>query len=244
MITPKNPQQLLLDIKLDESVSLENFIKCDSTDVALNILSNIVKSSSISNSFLLWGKEGVGKSYLMHALNRDFLSQELNTAFIVLSDSRMNEPAILQGLDQMDAVFIEDVNELGSSADWESALFNLINQSLINKTKLIFSSNCVALDLQVTLKDLFSRLSAFTAVEIPEITEKEKIEALLQSATRKGLALEEKTVKYILTYTSRNLSDLLRLLSELDEFSLEKKKKLSPSLVRELLSKRSSNPRI
>ena len=244
MITPKNPQQLLLDIKLDESVSLENFIKCDSTDVALNILSNIVKSSSISNSFLLWGKEGVGKSYLMHALNRDFLSQELNTAFIVLSDSRMNEPAILQGLDQMDAVFIEDVNELGSSADWESALFNLINQSLINKTKLIFSSNCVALDLQVTLKDLFSRLSAFTAVEIPEITEKEKIEALLQSAKRKGLTLEEKTVKYILTYTSRNLSDLLRLLSELDEFSLEKKKKLSPALVRELLSQRSSNSHI
>ena len=244
MIIPKNPQQLLLDIKLDESVSLENFIKCDSTDVALNILSNIVKSSSISNSFLLWGKEGVGKSYLMHALNRDFLSQELNTAFIVLSDSRINEPAILQGLDQMDAVFIEDVNELGDSADWESALFNLINQSLINKTKLIFSSNCVALDLQVTLKDLFSRLSAFTAVEIPEITEKEKIEALLQSAKRKGLTLEEKTVKYILTYTSRNLSDLLRLLSELDEFSLEKKKKLSPSLVRELLSQRSSNPRI
>ena len=244
MIIPKNPQQLLLDIKLDESVSLENFIKCDSTDVALNILSNIVKSSSISNSFLLWGKEGVGKSYLMHALNRDFLSQELNTAFIVLSDSRINEPAILQGLDQMDAVFIEDVNELGSSADWESALFNLINQSLINKTKLIFSSNCVALDLQVTLKDLFSRLSAFTAVEIPEITEKEKIEALLQSAKRKGLTLEEKTVKYILTYTSRNLSDLLRLLSELDEFSLEKKKKLSPALVRELLSQRSSNSHI
>jgi len=244
MIIPKNPQQLLLDIKLDESVSLENFIKCDSTDVALNILSNIVKSSSISNSFLLWGKEGVGKSYLMHALNRDFLSQELNTAFIVLSDSRINEPAILQGLDQMDAVFIEDVNELGDSSDWESALFNLINQSLINKTKLIFSSNCVALDLQVTLKDLFSRLSAFTAVEIPEITEKEKIEALLQSAKRKGLTLEEKTVKYILTYTSRNLSDLLRLLSELDEFSLEKKKKLSPALVRELLSQRSSNSHI
>ena len=127
--------------------------------------------------------------------------------------------------------------------NWE-VLFNLINQSLINKTKLIFSSNCVALDLQVTLKDLFSRLSAFTAVEIPEITEKEKIEALLQSAKRKGLTLEEKTVKYILTYTSRNLSDLLRLLSELDEFSLEKKKKLSPALVRELLSQRSSNSHI
>tara|TARA_B100001146_G_scaffold198683_1_gene188287 strand:- start:299 stop:910 length:612 start_codon:yes stop_codon:yes gene_type:complete len=201
-------------------------------------------SSSISNSFLLWGRSGVGKSYLMHALNRDFLRQNLNTAFIALSDPRINEPAILEGLDQMDAVFIEDVSELRDSEDWESALFNLINQSLINETKLVFSSNCVAQDLRVALKDLRSRLSAFTAVEIPEITENEKIEALLQSAARKGIELEEKTVKYILTYTSRNLSDLLRLLSELDEFSLEKKKKLSPSLVRELLSKRSSNPRI
>jgi DnaA family protein len=84
-------------------------------------------------------------------------------------------------------------------------------------------------------------LLAFTAIEIPEITENEKIEALNQSAERKGIKLEEKTVKYILTYTSRNLSDLLRLLSELDDFSLEKKKKLSPSLVRELLSQRSSS---
>ena len=91
------------------------------------------------------------------------------------------------------------------------------------------------------LRDLRSRLLAFTAIEIPEITENEKIEALNQSAERKGIKLEEKTVKYILTYTSRNLSDLLRLLSELDDFSLEKKKKLSPSLVRELLSQRSSS---
>ena len=77
MISAKNPRQLLLDIKLDESVSLENFIKCDSTKTALSILGNVVESSSISNSFLLWGRAGVGKNYLMQALNRDFLNQNL-----------------------------------------------------------------------------------------------------------------------------------------------------------------------
>jgi len=241
MISPKDPRQLLLDIKLDESVSLENFIKCDSTNTALSILGNVVESSSISNSFLLWGRAGVGKNYLMQALNRGFLNKNLKTAFVALSDPRINEPEILDGLDQMDAVFIEGLDKLGDSEDWEGALFNLINQSLINETKLVFSSHCVAQDLTVRLKDLRSRLLAFTAVEIPEITENEKIEALKQSAERKGIELEEKTVKYILTYTSRNLSDLLRLLSELDDFSLEKKKKLSPSLVRELLSQRSSS---
>ena len=241
MISLKDPRQLLLDIKLDESVSLENFIKCDSTNTALSILGNVVESSSISNSFLLWGRAGVGKNYLMQALNKGFLNQNLKTAFVALSDPRINEPEILDGLDQMDAVFIEGLDKLGDSEDWEGALFNLINQSLINETKLVFSSHCVAQDLTVRLKDLRSRLLAFTAVEIPEITENEKIEALKQSAERKGIELEEKTVKYILTYTSRNLSDLLRLLSELDDFSLEKKKKLSPSLVRELLSQRSSS---
>ena len=241
MISPKDPRQLLLDIKLDESVSLENFIKCDSTNTALSILGNVVESSSISNSFLLWGRAGVGKNYLMQALNRGFLNHNLKTAFVALSDPRINEPDILDGLDQMDAVFIEDLDKLKDLEDWEGALFNLINQSLINETKLVFSSHCVAQDLTVRLKDLRSRLLAFTAIEIPEITENEKIEALKQSAERKGIELEEKTVKYILTYTSRNLSDLLRLLSELDDFSLEKKKKLSPSLVRELLSQRSSS---
>jgi DnaA-homolog protein len=241
MISNEDPRQLLLDIKLDESVSLENFIKCNSTNSALSILGNIVDSSSISSSFLLWGRSGVGKNYLMQALNREFLNQNMKTAFVALADPRINESEILNGLDQMDAVFIENLDKLGDSEDWEIALFNLINQSLVNETKLVLSSNCVAQDLTVRLKDLRSRLLAFTAIEIPEITENEKIEALMQSAERKGIELEERTVKYILTYTSRNLSDLLKLLSELDDFSLEKKKKLSPSLVRELLSERSSS---
>ena len=241
MISNEDPRQLLLDIKLDESVSLENFIKCNSTNSALSILGNIVDSSSISSSFLLWGRSGVGKNYLMQALNREFLNQNMKTAFVALADPRINESEILNGLDQMDAVFIENLDKLGDSEDWEIALFNLINQSLVNETKLVLSSNCVAQDLTVRLKDLRSRLLAFTAIEIPEITENEKIEALKQSAERKGIELEERTVKYILTYTSRNLSDLLKLLSELDDFSLEKKKKLSPSLVRELLSERSSS---
>ena len=182
MISPKDPRQLLLDIKLDESVSLENFIQCDSTNTALSILGNVVESSSISNSFLLWGRAGVGKNYLMQALNRSFLNQNLKTAFVALSDPRINEPDILDGLDQMDAVFIEDLDKLKDLEDWEGALFNLINQSLINETKLVFSSHCVAQDLTVRLKDLRSRLLAFTAIEIPEITENEKIEALKQSA--------------------------------------------------------------
>ena len=123
-----------------------------------------------------------------------------------------------------------------TSEDWEKAVFNLINDCIISGTKIYLSSNVVSKDLPIKLKDLASRLSSFTAIEIPEITEEEKIQALLQSSKRKGFLLDSKTIKYIISYTSRSLSDLLKLLNELDSFSLKKKKKISHSLVREMLN--------
>ena len=122
------------------------------------------------------------------------------------------------------------------SEDWERAMFNLINECYITGTKIYLSSNTVTKDLSIELVDLASRLLSFTAIEIPEITEEEKIQALIQSSKRKGFLLDEKTIQYIVSYTSRSLSDLLKLLSELDSFSLKKKKKISPSLVREMVN--------
>jgi len=59
---------------------------------------------------------------------------------------------------------------------------------------------------------------------------------LVQSSKRKGFLLDDRTIQYIVSYTSRSLSDLLKLLNELDSFSLKKKKKISPSLIREMIS--------
>ena len=47
---------------------------------------------------------------------------------------------------------------------------------------------------------------------------------------------EDNVLSYILTHTSRKLSDLLSLLNELDNYSLEKKRKVSISLVKDLIS--------
>jgi DnaA family protein len=81
-----------------------------------------------------------------------------------------------------------------------------------------------------------SRLSYCTAIEVPEISQEEKIEALKQSSNRKGINLDTKTIQYIINNTSRSLSDLLQLINDIDSFSLKKKKKVSVSLVKEFLN--------
>ena len=43
-------------------------------------------------------------------------------------------------------------------------------------------------------------------------------------------------ISYILNHTSRGLSDLLQLISDLDNFSLEKKRKITIPLIKEMIS--------
>ena len=232
----KPPEQLHLNVQLDDSISLDKFIACSSTEDFLKILKNSTLDQSISSSYLIWGDKGRGKSYVMQGLHRRYIDETKTTFHFSFKDKRVNSPEILMNLDSLEALFIEDFELMEDSEDWEKAMFNLINECYMSGTRIYLSSNTVTKDLGIRLTDLASRLSSFTAIEIPEITEEEKIEALIQSSERKGFVLDEKTVKYIVSYTSRNLSDLLKLLNELDSFSLQKKRKISPSLVRELLS--------
>ena len=66
----KLPEQLHLNVQLDDSISLDKFINCNSTKDFLAILSKTTEDHSISNFYLIWGNEGRGKSYVMRGLNR------------------------------------------------------------------------------------------------------------------------------------------------------------------------------
>ena len=230
------PKQLHLDVKLDEAISLENFIVCPSTEIILEASRDFISESKMTRTFFLWGKEGTGKNYLLHSINKKFLENNLHSAFISFTKTSFEDSSVFEGLEKMDVVFIEAIDQFPLDNKWEVALFNLINACFTKDSKLFFSSTVPAKDLEVRLPDLKSRLLAFPAFELPELTDEEKIRALKESAKRKGLVFDEKVQSYILNHTSRSLSDLLKLLVDLDTFSLERKRKISISLVKDLLS--------
>ena len=89
-------------------------------------------------------------------------------------------------------ILIENIDSLPKDEEWETQIFSLINNALTSKIKIYLSSCKVSKDLQISLKDLQSRLSYFTAIEIPEISNEEKLDALSQSSARKGFDLDTK----------------------------------------------------
>jgi ATPase involved in DNA replication initiation len=174
----KSPDQLSLNIKLDDTVSLDRFIECDSNRDCLNFLKSTLREDSISNLFYIWGREGVGKSYIMQALNREFINQNKRTFHLSLTDRKVSSHKILQHLEALDVILIENIDNLPKSEEWETQIFSLINSALTSKIKIYLSSRIVSKDLEIDLKDLHSRLAYFTAIEVPEITNEEKLDAI------------------------------------------------------------------
>ena len=239
-----HPKQLNLDVKLDETIKLENFIICPSTEIILRASREFISGSNTTRTFFLWGREGTGKNYLLHSINREFLEKKLHSAFISFSHGPLDSPSVFDGLEKLDVIFIESMEQFPSVTEWELALFNLINACLLSESRILISSKVTAKALEIKLPDLKSRLLAFPAFELPEITEEEKFMAMKEAAERKGLMFEDNVLSYILTHTSRKLSDLLSLLNELDNYSLERKRKVSISLVKDLMSNKVDNPGI
>ena len=236
------PKQLLLDVRLDESASLENFLSCPSTEIVLKASKEFISGSESNRTLYLWGKRGTGKQYLMHAVNRTFLDNNFHSAFLSFLSSSYKDVSILEGLEKLDIIFIDAFENFPTVSEWEIALFNLLNACSITGSKVFISSQLTAKNLKIRLPDLKSRLIAFPAFELPEVSDEEKIKALRESAERKGLRFDEKVLSFILNHTSRSLADLLKLLVDLDNFSLETKRKISVSLVKELLANRVDSP--
>ncbi len=170
----KLPRQLHLNVQLDNSISLDKFIECESTKDFLKILIKSTTEQSVSNFYLIWGAQGRGKSYVMQGLHKKYIQDGKKTLHFSFEDKRINSTEILMNLSSLEAIFIEDFESMEDSEDWERGMFNLINECYMNGTKIYLSSNKVTKNMQIRLADLASRLSSFTAIEIPEITEEEK----------------------------------------------------------------------
>jgi len=231
-----NPKQLFLDVKIDKKKTLDSFISCDSTKVVLRALKEFCEEDSINQFLFLWGKPGVGKNYLLHSVHQEFLLKERTAAYISFKKTNISSEKILDNLSTLDLIILEGIEEYPLEDTWEVAFFNLINQSRATGTKILCSSKKVAKSIDFSLPDLVSRVLSFSAFELTDIKDEEKREALKNTILRKGLNADENVISYILNHTSRGLTDLLTLISDLDSFSLEKKRRITIPLIKEMLS--------
>lgn len=204
-------RQLVLEISPPPEPAFEGFATGRNDELVAK-LKDLAAGRLAETVIYLWGERGSGRSHLLGATLR-----------------AAQDPSSL--------AIADDVDSLNPEA--QIALFNRINEireapATPCRTLLAAGS---APPAQLALReDLKSRLAWGLVYQVRTLTDSEKAGYLRDEAARRGFAISDEVVLYLLTHVRRDLPSLVAILAHLDAYSLSRQRPLTLPLVREALA--------
>lgn len=212
-------KQLILDIKLSDDATFQNYVG----PAARLVL-------GADGWTYIWGPIGSGRSHLLQSCCHYYQGS------IYLSDLKRLSVSVLEGLEVMNVIAIDDVQDVLGDNRWEEALFHLMNAVKDRKNRLFVAGNARAASLSIRLPDLRSRLISANSIETCDLSDDEKIGVLMQRADNRGFRLGEDVGRFILSRSARNMHQLFELLHKLEMETLRQSKKVTIPFVKQILS--------
>ena len=187
------------------------------------------------DDLFLYGIKKSGKSFLLQSVCNSYASKNKSSLYIPIAEVMKYGISFMDSLDNLDVICIDDIDLINSNKEWEIAIFNLINDCLISKCRLIFSSSLNPSSIKFDLKDLISRIKKIDHVELFPVSEDKLNDALIFICNLRSINLGEKEINYLVTYSKRNISDLINIINKLDKTSMQLKRKITIPLIKEVI---------
>ena len=247
--SPSLPRQIALDFGHTPKPTLDNFIATGNENL-IAVLKDIQsrwpnpkdKSGLTADSKMihLWGASGSGRTHLLSALQLQASELGIN-AYLLNHDSSMDEwracaDALTENNQVPGLLCVDDIDHLSEFA--QGALFRLHN--LIREAShqhLITTSLAPSSNLQIR-EDLKTRLVWGLVFQMHALSDAEKLQALQQAATERGLQISNEVAPWLLKHFHRDMPSLMSLLEALDNYSLETKRAITLPLLKEMLAQK------
>ncbi len=230
------PTQLVLGVQLRDETNFDNFFV---TGANRPLVSSLQGQPAVAQFNYIWGAPSSGKTHLVQALCHDRAEQGLAALYLPLGEAVEQSsdltPDMLQGANSLSMVCMDDVDAIGGDERWERALFNLYNELLDTDTRLVVTANCAPQQLQLSLPDLQSRLQAASVFQLATPDDVEKREILCLRAANRGMEINEQLGDFLVQRSERSLSGLMSVLDELDRATLERRRRLTIPLIKEVM---------
>ena len=188
-----------------------------------------------NDDLFLYGIKKSGKSFFLQSVCNFYASKNKSSLYIPTAEVMKYGISFMDSLDNLDVICIDDIDLINSNKEWEIAIFNLINDCLISKCRLIFSSSFNPSSIKFDLKDLISRIKKIDHVELFPVSEDKLNDALIFICNLRSINLGEKEINYLITYSKRNISDLINIINKLDKTSMQLKRKITVPLIKEVI---------
>ncbi|MDH3379448.1 MAG: DnaA regulatory inactivator Hda [Gammaproteobacteria bacterium] len=229
---PAMPRQLSLAVGLSDGATFENYYSGRNTE-AIKRVEYAIRPRSGDRCLYLWGDPGVGKTHLLQAACHRAASAQRRIVYVPLRAQDLTHEA-LEGLDAIDLICIDDVQEIAKRPYWEAALFNVYERVVARKSTLLVTGNAPPARLTLSMRDLASRLGAGLVYQLLVLDDSEKLHALQQRARHRGFVLGDDVGRYVLERYPRDTAALFGLLDRIDHESLVHQRRVTIPFLRSL----------
>lgn len=256
--TQTPPRQLPLRLSLNDDATFDNFFVAEASEntarPALNHLQqrlsqwscadgNVQQHGTVLADFTwLWGSQGAGCSHLLQAVSHQADAAGLAVFYLDMAIYDQLTPDVLLGLESMDVLCLDHIENVFGQPDWEQALFHLYNRLVNEGAALLIAAQRSPAQCQLGLADLQSRLQSAVVFHIPYLADEQKVQALQMRAKRRGFELGQDVAEYLVSRYERSTEALFGILQDLDQLSLATRRKVTIPLLRTLLDEKQRAP--
>ncbi|AWD32646.1 DnaA regulatory inactivator Hda [Candidatus Kinetoplastibacterium sorsogonicusi] len=222
--------QLLLDILKTPKQTFKNYIVGKNSE-ALSAIKNI----SSGRAIYLWGPSGSGRTHLLKAIQHETNGIYFNHISKIDSIKNILENENNQNFSKF--ILIDNVHLFDKTR--QSLLFTLYNKwreiaTTTNAFTITLSGNLSPMFMHVR-EDIRTRLGWDLIFRLEPLSDSDKYTALKTQAEERGLKNIDNVLQWMLNHYERDIRKQIIVLDALDRYSLETRKPITISLLRNML---------
>ena len=230
------PKQLIFPFQINQKASFDSFFCSPDNQNLMTRLADIAISQD-ANELIIHGEKGSGKSFLMQAICNELSSSEKRFAFIPMKKAVNIGVEIFQNLGSLDTVCIDDLQLILANQEWETALFNLINECQQSNCSLILSlGGTQPVEESIVLPDLLSRIKRMEFLALHAVQDELFNKAIVFVAQQLEIKIDNAELEFLLKHQTRVFSLLVENIITLDKQAASLKRKITIPLIKETLN--------
>jgi len=225
MTARDNYKQEVLDFKYKNKFLYKDLYKNSCNEIAINIIESWPIWPSDNRITCIYGPPGSGKTHIANIWREKV------------------DAIVYEGINSLTLDYIYSIKQplifenLNNGLNWpEELLFEFFNEIKSSNNYLLITCNDNPLKFGWKLKDLISRISSFTNIEI-KLPDDELIKKILvKQFSDRQLSIDKQYIEYISLRIERSYLAINNVVKIIDKLTLKYKKSVNYNLIKEALS--------